>query len=127
MIHKSASLSKLGNHFDGLTLLNRVLEKHPANSDALYNKSIILGRLERKTESLSCLDMAIAQDSADSMNVFEEGRRLAMQGKHEEAIKKYTAALDIDAKNVKALVAKGWTLDFAGFSNKDIFVFYDVR
>ena len=22
-------------------------------------------------------------------------------------------------------MAKGWTLDFAGFSNKDIFVFYD--
>ena len=33
--------------------------------------------------------------------------------------------MEIDKKNTKALVAKGWTLDFAGFSNKDIFVFYD--
>ena len=28
-------------------------------------------------------------------------------------------------KNIKALVAKGWTLDYAGFSSKDVIHFYD--
>ena len=60
-----------------------------------------------------------------SEELFEKGAKLAKQQKHEEAMKFYTKALELDPKNIRALIAKGWTLDFAGFSNKDIFVFLD--
>ena len=71
------------------------------------------------------LDKALEEDSRISQELYVEGAKLAKQKKYEEAIKFYTKALEINPKNLNALVAKGWTLDYAGFSNKDIFVFLD--
>ena len=44
--------SKLGNHKKALTLTDDVLSNNPNNAEALYNKSLILGRLHRNSESL---------------------------------------------------------------------------
>ena len=52
------------------------------------------------------LKKAVDEDSRQSNMLYEKGQKLTKQGKHEEAIKFYTQALDIDNKNTKVYKKK---------------------
>lgn len=117
--------SGLGMHQEAVRMLDQVLAAKPGDPDVLYVKSRILGRMNRTSESVSCLNKAIGADSLRSVEIYEQGHRLTQAGKHEEAIGLYSRALEIDPKNTKALIAKAWTLDLAGFPTKDVFPYLD--
>ena len=118
--------SGLGDHDKAIAMLDGVISRSGGNHvQAHYCRSRVLSRMHRDAESISALDDARKAEAMQSAALYEQGQALSRQKRHEKAVEMYTRALRLNPENTDALVAKGWTLDYAGLPSKDVVPLYE--
>ncbi len=126
VVYSALCRSGLGGHGEAVAMLDGVISRSGGDHvQAHYCRSRVLSRMRRDAESISALDDARKAEARQSAALYEQGKALSRQKKHEKAVEVYTRALRLNPENVDALVAKGWTLDYAGLPSKDVVPLYE--
>ena len=93
----------LGRREEALECYDKAIEIDPKDAATLFNKGLVLGRLDRHEEAVECYDKALEIDPKDVATLYWKGRALGRLGRHKEAVECYDKAVEIDPKDVDVL------------------------
>ena len=96
---------------EALEAFNMTLEVNPKHENALFNKGVALGKLEKQKEALDVFNMVLEINPKHEEALFKKGVALGSFGKEKEALDVFNMVLEINPKHEKAQFNKGVTLE----------------
>ena len=88
---------------EGIIYFDKILESDPQNVNALQNKGVALGNLERHSEAIYHFDKVLEIDPNNTDALNNKGAALVNLERHSEAIYHFDKVLEIDPNNTAAL------------------------
>ena len=90
-----------GNYETVIQICDNILKREPNNTDMLNEKAISLQYLERYSESIQCLDIAIQIEPTEQL-FYNKGRALMSLEKFEESIECFNKVIKFNPKHASA-------------------------
>ena len=97
---------KLGQTERGLGFADAILMQLPDGKDKWFQKSLIMGSVERDEDALSCLDKALECEPEDTQILHSKCMMLNKLGRFEEAIVVCDRLLEVSQNDLQALSNK---------------------